>query len=721
MKSIYSLILSIALLLTITATVGATNPQDSIPPVQMKYVESFDKAIEISEKTKKPIFINCYAAWALPCVGMDQVVFNNKPFAQWMDKHFVNLWIDMVNSEEGKKIAEKYNINTFAQYLVIDAKGNIIHRIIGGEPLPKFQQSVSKALSQKTSLQGMNKIYAEGGKKSKDPTFIREYLKVIYKAGERDKYEKIINQYLKNIPQTDWYKKENWELVAREMKTVNSPMFLELEKNKEKFLKHNPDSIIAHRLDAMFSMEFFYTAIGREEPYDQEKEEILYQRAKKAGVLSDSQAFVFYEVGKLKHEKKYTELVQLLEKNTPLIDERYAEMIDYSLATIPNLNKKEKEIIKNYITQKVQNPRYQDRTVYKNILKKFNQQDGINFSKLQFAEALEKAKQTEQLLFIDAYTSWCGPCKMMANDVFTQSEVGKIFNEKFINLKIDMEKGEGKVLAQKYNVTAYPTFLLVDHNGHLVHKVIGAMDKTTFIKTILRGTNPNTSYQGMKMKYPLWKTDKNFMISYCLTLAAAGESIHTTSDNPSRFSPTDVVEVLSPLDVSERTHPDAWLLFNNYLQGSLKEPIIRDFIENIPIFEQKIGKEPVAKKTNDLLFPIIAKELREKSTQKDWEAFRKNTLTKIPKDYSVRLLYRIMDAYRLEKLEKIIQLYNDEVKTIPVLEDRIMFDNLLYYIFDKTTDKAQQKAVISYIESCQNDAPAYYKNLLDNIKQQFNI
>ncbi|WP_455261180.1 thioredoxin family protein, partial [Prevotella jejuni] len=68
--------------------------------------------------------------------------------------------------------------------------------------------------------------------------------------------------------------------------------------------------------------------------------------------------------------------------------------------------------------------------------------NGIKFFKGTFNEALVKAKQENKILFVDFYAVWCVPCKKMAKTVFTQEEVGKYFNEHFISLQLDAEKGE---------------------------------------------------------------------------------------------------------------------------------------------------------------------------------------------------------------------------------------------------------------------------------------
>ena len=53
---------------------------------------------------------------------------------------------------------------------------------------------------------------------------------------------------------------------------------------------------------------------------------------------------------------------------------------------------------------------------------------GIEFEHLSWAEALEKAQSENKLIFMDAYTVWCGPCKMMAKQTFPDPEAGLFFN-----------------------------------------------------------------------------------------------------------------------------------------------------------------------------------------------------------------------------------------------------------------------------------------------------
>ena len=86
----------------------------------------------------------------------------------------------------------------------------------------------------------------------------------------------------------------------------------------------------------------------------------------------------------------------------------------------------------------------------------------INFREGGFAEALEAAKSENKLVFMDCYTSWSGPCKLMASKEFVQEKAGEYFNPRFVSVKIDMEKGEGVELRKRYDVNAYPTLLVLN-------------------------------------------------------------------------------------------------------------------------------------------------------------------------------------------------------------------------------------------------------------------
>lgn len=107
---------------------------------------------------------------------------------------------------------------------------------------------------------------------------------------------------------------------------------------------------------------------------------------------------------------------------------------------------------------------------------------GIEFFKGSWEEALAEASRQDKLIFIDAYTVWCGPCKYMAANIFPDERVGQFFNQHFISVKLDMEKDESASFRAKHRVTAYPTFFFINGNDEEVHTMRGAMQADQLIQ-----------------------------------------------------------------------------------------------------------------------------------------------------------------------------------------------------------------------------------------------
>ena len=115
------------------------------------------------------------------------------------------------------------------------------------------------------------------------------------------------------------------------------------------------------------------------------------------------------------------------------------------------------------------------------------QPDGIAFRELSFANALKMAKEENKLLFVDCFTTWCGPCRMLSKVVFKDSLVADYFNRHFVNLKMDMEKGEGIDIRKKYDVRGYPTLLFLNSSGEVVHRLLGADEASALLEKVKLG------------------------------------------------------------------------------------------------------------------------------------------------------------------------------------------------------------------------------------------
>ena len=108
--------------------------------------------------------------------------------------------------------------------------------------------------------------------------------------------------------------------------------------------------------------------------------------------------------------------------------------------------------------------------------------DGIIFFEGTWTEALKKSEAENKPIFLDVSTSWCGYCKKMKRNAFSDKEVGSYFNNTFINVAVDAEQGEGVAIAQKYNVTGYPTLIILDKNEKVILYAGGYLDTKDFLQ-----------------------------------------------------------------------------------------------------------------------------------------------------------------------------------------------------------------------------------------------
>ena len=95
---------------------------------------------------------------------------------------------------------------------------------------------------------------------------------------------------------------------------------------------------------------------------------------------------------------------------------------------------------------------------------------GVDFKSLTMKEAQVVAVKEKKMIFIDFYTTWCGPCKMMGPVVEEIS--GELDDVKVCKINIDEEME----VAQRYGVMSIPTFIAFK-NGEMTGKQVGAVPK----------------------------------------------------------------------------------------------------------------------------------------------------------------------------------------------------------------------------------------------------
>ena len=140
----------------------------------------------------------------------------------------------------------------------------------------------------------------------------------------------------------------------------------------------------------------------------------------------------------------------------------------------------------------------------------------INFEKGTWKDAVAKAKMQNKPIFIDFFTTWCGPCKLLDQKVYSKPEVIQKMNANFINLKIDAEKGEGPDLARKFEVSAYPFLVWADKNQNVLLTDAGYMPVAEFMKSVDNALNQYKEgrLEDYENQYRAGKRDAVFMADF---------------------------------------------------------------------------------------------------------------------------------------------------------------------------------------------------------------
>ncbi|OKZ16081.1 MAG: hypothetical protein BHV81_14830 [Butyricimonas synergistica] len=217
------------------------------------------------------------------------------------------------------------------------------------------------------------------------------------------------------------------------------------------------------------------------------------------------------------------------------------------------------------------------------------------FRSISLEEALNIAKQERKHVFVDFYTVWCGPCKKMSLEVFNQVEVGKYFNQEFVNLKVDAEKIEGKELAKKYRIGVFPTFVILNADGEEIYRTSGARPAGEFVDKIRKGIDPQWSPNALVERYKKGERTPELVNEFVLLQMECGNG-----ENGLQI----IQDYFDNLSDRERVKPENFFLYKRYTLN-YKDPKADYMFANKDCFVKENGEEEVER----LLYNWLRQEI----------------------------------------------------------------------------------------------------------------
>jgi thioredoxin-related protein len=141
---------------------------------------------------------------------------------------------------------------------------------------------------------------------------------------------------------------------------------------------------------------------------------------------------------------------------------------------------------------------------------------------ISWNDIIKKAKNENKYIFVDCYTTWCGPCKRMDEEVYVKDSVGNFMNAKFINVRVQMDRTNkdaqmvqdwyvaADVMRKQYKVTAFPSYLFFNSDGQIVHRDVAYIAPDKFVEVASKAFDTKSQYYTLKAEYISGK--KNYSI-----------------------------------------------------------------------------------------------------------------------------------------------------------------------------------------------------------------
>ncbi|WP_412468158.1 thioredoxin family protein [Pedobacter sp. KLB.chiD] len=326
------------------------------------------------------------------------------------------------------------------------------------------------------------------------------------------------------------------------------------------------------------------------------------------------------------------------------------------------------------------------------------QKKEIHFEKLNLKEALAKAKSENKSVFVDCFTSWCIPCKQMEANVFTQDSVADFYNENFINIKVDMEKGEGPAVKNRYSIEAFPSYLVLDADGKIRNKFVGGMPAKEFIAHARKGLTANNDEANLNARYEHGDRTPELMRAYIKQKLKVMEKSRAKELN------NELMTILTP---QQKASPENWFLFgqNRYTMylSDFSSPNFEYLAEHWRDFVAKNTKDTVDKKLSSGYRQIASWTLNgfyakvKPFNKNDYERYKTQIRnTEMPDKKQLLVMMDIAIAAGEKNIDEVTNLFLKHLGSFSEENRHILFDYVTFarsikgYTFPKIAELSDE-------------------------------
>jgi thioredoxin-related protein len=346
------------------------------------------------------------------------------------------------------------------------------------------------------------------------------------------------------------------------------------------------------------------------------------------------------------------------------------------------------------------------------------QEKGIHFEHaLSWSDVKAKAKAENKYIFMDCFTTWCGPCKYMSTVIFPQGEAGDFFNDKFVNVEVQLDTtakdndrvkswyADAHTIMTQYAINAFPTYLIFAPDGRVLHRIVGGSNTAKmFINAVQEAFDTTKQYYTKLEQFEKGRRDSGFLRQLAL-------QAHDAYDLP-----TGKKVAKSYLAGQNNLFtPAALNLINTYTTRSTDEYF--GFVaEHAAEINQVLGAGHAENKVRTIFLQEGRFYSRDKSGP-DWADVQKKIAARLPNEAEEITMHIKVNVYNIKRdwpnFEKAIVAYMKKYSHLMNDED---LNSLAWNVFEHCSDMTCVSQILDWSKQLEHaKEPAYldtYANLL---------